>query len=295
MSMGFDELELAAIAHAYASGSTEILESNPDIDPRTLIGSALKRGWVSINLILDLTRVCNSRCITCGIWRDANPPTLSLQDADLVFQRILKINQVYVTGGEPYLVPHLVDIAAALHHRHPQAVWSGDTNALDPNTYDVIQKIRDMGIAIRVGVSLEGNEQIHDRIRGVPGNYHKAVELIYRLQKEGIPVAISSLTLAGIREAERLGVPASRGIYRTGNRFHSRSKCPTVQMRNCPGLKRWMVVTPTGDIYPCEVYSAPLKVGNIRDSWDSLEFARVASYIDGNLCSSCTMHCYIGK
>jgi MoaA/NifB/PqqE/SkfB family radical SAM enzyme len=248
-----------------------------------------------MNLILDLTRICNSRCTTCGIWQDPDPPTLSLSDAELVFHRIAKISQVYVTGGEPYLVPHLVDIAAALHRLHPSAVWSGDTNALAPNTFNIIRRIRDLGLEMRVGVSLEGDESTHDGIRGVPGNYRKAVELIHQLQSEKISVATSSLTAAGIQESERLGVPSSRGIFRTGPRFETDGSCRTVHLRDCPGLKRWMVVTPTSDLYPCEEYAPVLRVGNIRDDWDSLAFSRVANHIDNGRCGACTVHCYVGK
>jgi MoaA/NifB/PqqE/SkfB family radical SAM enzyme len=289
------ELELAEAARAYAAGSIAVPNAREEIDPRTLIGRAIQNGWVSINLILDLTRICNSRCTTCAIWQDPNPPTLSLPDAELVFHRIAKISQVYVTGGEPYLVPHLVEIAAALHRSHPSAVWSGDTNALAPDIFNTIRRIRDLGLEMRVGVSLEGDESTHDRIRGVPGNYRKAVELIRQLQSEKIFVATSSLTAAGIRESERLGVLSSRGIFRTGPRYRTDGSCQTVHLPDCPGLKRWMVVTPTGDLYPCEEYSPALRIGNIRDDWDSLAFGRVAGHIDNGLCSRCSMHCYIGK
>jgi MoaA/NifB/PqqE/SkfB family radical SAM enzyme len=289
------EAELTSAAQAYAAGSVVAPDVGDGIDPRFLIGVALERGWVGINLILDLTRVCNSRCATCGIWRDPSPDTLSLPDAELVFNRIARINQVYVTGGEPYLVPHLLEIATALSRRHPSAVWSGDTNALAPDTFDTVKRIRELGLVVRVGVSLEGDESTHDRLRGVPGNYRKAVELIRQLQADKIFVATSSLTAAGVDESRRLGLPSSRGIFRTGPRFETDGPCRTVHMRNCPGLKRWMVVTPTGDIYPCEEYAPVLRVGNIRDDWDSLAFSRVAKYIDSGRCGACGMHCYVGK
>jgi MoaA/NifB/PqqE/SkfB family radical SAM enzyme len=293
--MNLHELELVAAVQAYATGSIGVPGRSQGTDPRNFIGRALQSGWVSMNLILDLTRICNSHCTTCGIWQDPDPPTLSLSDAELVFDRIARISQVYITGGEPYLVPHLVDIAAALHRRHPSAVWSGDTNALAPDTFGIIRRIRDLGLEIRVGISLEGNESTHDRIRGVPGNHRKAIELIRQLQSEKIPVATSSLTDAGIRESERLGIPSSRGIFRTGPRFETDGSCETVRLRNCPGLKRWMVVTPTGDLYPCEEYSPVLRIGNIRDDWDSLAFSRVANHIDNGRCGACAMHCYVGK
>lgn len=59
-----------------------------------------------------ITNQCDSRCSTCRFWRHDEPRFVELQDActaiDVLYESGIRL--LSITGGEPLLHPHLVDI-----------------------------------------------------------------------------------------------------------------------------------------------------------------------------------------
>ncbi len=137
----------------------------------------------------ELTLACNLRCRHCGSAAGsprANELTteeaLSLCDQ---FPTLL-VQEVDFTGGEPLVRRDWPVIAARLaeHEIRTQII----TNALALDA-DTVAEMRDVGI-VSVGLSLDGLEPTHDRIRGHPGLYRRVLGGMEQVQKAGLRCAV---------------------------------------------------------------------------------------------------------
>ncbi|KKQ78664.1 MAG: Radical SAM domain protein [Parcubacteria group bacterium GW2011_GWC2_38_7] len=100
-------------------------------------------------LHVELTHLCNSKCITCDIW-DIHKRTgksvkdeISLDDIKKLLSgsNALKgIKTVVLSGGEPFLRPDFVDICFAIKDTLPQASLGILTNGI--NTEVIVSKMK---------------------------------------------------------------------------------------------------------------------------------------------------------
>lgn len=149
-----------------------------------------------ITLTFSVTNVCQSRCKTCNIWKIYPDKHRSPQDEltlDEIQKIFLSIGNVYffnLSGGEPFLrndLPDIVDLA--LDHLRPHIIHS-PTNAIATKrvvsgTQEILERVRRKGLSTPVTVkpSIDGIGQIHDEIRGVPGNWDKLLATITELKE----------------------------------------------------------------------------------------------------------------
>ena len=248
-------------------------------------------------LIVDFTRVCNSHCKLCHIWKTKNPPTLKAKYIRKLLSQLDSIRIFYVSGGEPYINPEIFDIAQALLDYRPEALWMAATNSIWKGTADAIKKIGDMGVKLGiVDLSLEGNREQHDYIRGTKGNYDTVLYTMKKLQEYNIKFQLVSITDNGVAEAKRLGFENMKGRMRFGERVNMPHKKKILyKVENCQGAKADLCCTPDGDIYPCEDYRPELYLGNIKTmDLKDMPFKKVRKYIESGKCSPCQMSCWTG-
>lgn len=136
-------------------------------------------------LIFYVTSQCNARCRTCFFWRDLNTGQgLELDQIEKLAAAAPRFRTLLIAGGEPSLradLPHIVSIFRRHNHIHDASV---PTNGLLPDRIEALARhILDLnpGLLLSFNVSLDGPPAIHDSIRGVPGNFERAVETIHRL------------------------------------------------------------------------------------------------------------------
>lgn len=137
------------------------------------------------DLLLVVTYRCNSRCTMCGIWEGDQSGKGEMTPEE--YRRVIpdSLTHVNITGGETFLRADLPEIVAAVHEAAPKSKVTISTNGLQPARTkrmlpDLLRVLPDIGF----GVSIDGEEAMHDAVRGVPGNYKKCVETI-RILKEG--------------------------------------------------------------------------------------------------------------
>lgn len=146
-----------------------------------------------LNLTISVTRRCDSRCRTCGIWCSGPTPPepgdeLSPGEYERLFGSIGR-GSVYflnVSGGEPTLrddLPAIIESGARL--LEPAHVHL-PTNGLDPDRVlatvaRILDVLADRGAVLSVKPSIDGIGPVHDRIRGVEGNYERVMETLGRL------------------------------------------------------------------------------------------------------------------
>jgi MoaA/NifB/PqqE/SkfB family radical SAM enzyme len=142
------------------------------------------------NVVASVTYRCNSRCKTCNVWR-RSADELTADEWKRVFAGIGR-SPYYLTfsGGEPFLRQDLVDIVGAGVTLCQPAIITIPTNGLltevIPGRVEQILKLAE-GVELGINISLDGVGADHDEIRGVKGNYEKALETYRRLKELSYP------------------------------------------------------------------------------------------------------------
>lgn len=140
------------------------------------------------NATIYISEICNCKCRSCGVWRNSTPGEYHTARWKGVLRELNRIGVSYLgfSGGEPLLrtdLCELIKTAKEIGFRFVDLCTNGIL--LNPGT---ISQFVDAGLD-RVIVSLDGIGTVHDRLRGVPGNYEvvlKAVGDIARSPLSGI-------------------------------------------------------------------------------------------------------------
>nr|WP_300494112.1 polysaccharide pyruvyl transferase family protein [Marinobacter sp.] len=130
--------------------------------------------------------ICNSRCQMCRIWENKQSVDISVEDlrkglSDSLFSEVESIG---FNGGEPTLRKDLRDLVQVVVESLPKLRGvSLITNAFKyrqvNEQIEAMGKIlKPRGISFDVMVSLDGFEEVHDRVRGRDGNFENAYHVI---------------------------------------------------------------------------------------------------------------------
>jgi MoaA/NifB/PqqE/SkfB family radical SAM enzyme len=136
-----------------------------------------------------ITYRCNSRCLTCNIWKHYPEPKeeLSLDEVREFAKKNRSFRWLTLTGGEPFLRNDIVDIVRAFKDNSVGLyLLTIPTNSLcSPDKIAAqIEEMIKMGIPrIVITLSLDGNRELHDSVRGIKGNYDRAIALFKRLSE----------------------------------------------------------------------------------------------------------------
>lgn len=130
------------------------------------------------SVVASVSYRCNSRCLTCGVWQKESNE-LTAEEWERTFAH-LGSDLIYLTftGGEPFLrrdLPHLAEVA----HRHcrPLLITIPTNGLLTEQVLASTEAICRAAPRSQIGInlSLDGVGEEHDRIRGVPGNWERAL------------------------------------------------------------------------------------------------------------------------
>jgi Fe-coproporphyrin III synthase len=131
-------------------------------------------------IIFFVTSHCNATCETCFYWNELN------QQGDLSWDEIVKLSastppftDLWFSGGEPTLRKDLPDIIDLFVRNNGVHYINLPTNGLKPyRIYEVAEHClaANSGVELHVNVSIDGLREYHDFMRGVPGNFDKALE-----------------------------------------------------------------------------------------------------------------------
>lgn len=198
---------------ARASLGREIYRTGRELIRRH-VGQALHGDTVD-GLTYVMTYRCNSRCVTCDIWKDPGPVTteLTLPELARVIERskaLARLRYVNLTGGEPFLREDIAEIARFFLARYPELELAIPTNGL--LVTKALRRLEEVLVGhdparVAMGVSLDGIGPTHDRIRGIPGNFEKCVELVRRLTERWPTLRVGlemTLTPENLDELERV-------------------------------------------------------------------------------------------
>lgn len=121
-------------------------------------------------LVLMPHSSCNCRCVMCDIWK-ANQVKRELTVEDmqphLASLRKLKVKRVALSGGEALLHSNLWRFCEMLKNLGIKISLLSTGVTLRKHANDVVHHVDD------VIVSIDGSEEVHDRIRNIPGAFSK--------------------------------------------------------------------------------------------------------------------------
>jgi MoaA/NifB/PqqE/SkfB family radical SAM enzyme len=130
-------------------------------------------------VILMPHSACNCRCVMCDIWKDnKNLKQLTEKDiADLLISlKRLGTQQVLMSGGEALLNPNFFRFCEILQNQNIRISVLSTGLTLKKSAAQLVQWVND------IIVSLDGNEEIHNRIRNIPDAYPKLKEGVQHIK-----------------------------------------------------------------------------------------------------------------
>jgi radical SAM protein with 4Fe4S-binding SPASM domain len=191
----------------------------------THVGAALVRSTVTrppapLKINFCLTYWCQYRCKTCNIWQRKPTDELTTDEVIRFVRQNPNITWVDLTGGEIFLRPDIDDIFDAVVSGWSRlALLHFPTNGF--LTDRIVRSVERFAgrepVRTFVTVSLDGDEQTNDEIRGIKGGFRRQIETFNALRR-----------IPGI--ATVFGVTLS--AYNLGRFAQTLDAC----VRECPGL-----------------------------------------------------------
>jgi MoaA/NifB/PqqE/SkfB family radical SAM enzyme len=154
-----------------------------------------------VHLILFITDHCNAKCGTCFYWQNLNQgESLKTEHIQSISDAMGELVWLDISGGEPFLRKDIDAICHKFIDNNGVRFINIPTNAIQTS---VIEKsvrgiLSNPGqFRLNIAISLDAIGENHDRVRGVPGNYAKAIttlEAMRRIRDEDKRLSLSVVT-----------------------------------------------------------------------------------------------------
>jgi len=151
---------------------------------RKILISNYKRLSFPYKLTFAVTYRCNYRCKTCEIWKRKPENELSLEEITKFFEKSNKFNWIDFTGGEVWLRKDFTKVVeASLRYCKNLVMLHFPTNGyLTEQIVRGVKHIMEIGPQrLIISVSVDGDEELNDQIRGKKGGWRRQIETYKRL------------------------------------------------------------------------------------------------------------------
>jgi Y-X(10)_GDL-associated radical SAM protein len=149
------------------------------------------RDCIPVHAVWEITLACDLKCLHCGS-RAGKKRTDELSTAECfeVIEALANLGtrEVNLIGGEAYLRKDWADLV-----RHIRG--QGMRCLIQTGGRNFSQKFIDMAVDAGLnglGVSLDGLEESHDYLRGVPGSFQRAVETLRMAREAGLSISVNT-------------------------------------------------------------------------------------------------------
>lgn len=164
-------------------------------------------GPVAVGLFT--TSRCNLSCRMCGIWRDPEPKSLSYEELVGLVDAVSPLCCYFsFSGGEPLLVKDIGRMVAYASARIPYVHLVSNGLLLTP---DRCRELAAAGLE-EISLSLDGEADWHDRVRGEEGSQRSVLEAVGRLREyaPGIKIVLNTVLFPGAVDQARAAVRLAR-------------------------------------------------------------------------------------
>ncbi len=141
-------------------------------------------------VVWNCTQRCNLKCVHCYAQSEDRDyaDEMSTGEAKSMIDDLAAFGApvLLFSGGEPTLRRDLVELMQHAKDRRMRVVISTNGTQITP---EKARQYAEVGLSY-VGVSLDGGRETHDRFRGIPGSFDKAIEGIRNSKAAGIKVGL---------------------------------------------------------------------------------------------------------
>ena len=165
-------------------------------------------------LILFINSICNQKCEHCFYWKNLNRrDDLTTEELFALSRSLGRIENLNLSGGEPFLRPEFGQICRQFIRQNQVRQIYVPTNGYftDKTVKQVSETLKEKDLDLFVAeISLDGLGEFHNKFRGSPGAFDKAMQTYDELAKlqESDPRlrihAISTATDVNMDEIRRL-------------------------------------------------------------------------------------------
>lgn len=130
-------------------------------------------------LILHVTDRCNLSCVHCFLKGKLNSGSeMNYDDLKKLSNNMGKVNNILLTGGEPYLHRD-IDLIISLFLEKTN-VWINTNGFMSMRIRTIIDAVLSLcnKNTLTISVSLDGFEDTHNKVRGNPKSYIKALDTL---------------------------------------------------------------------------------------------------------------------
>lgn len=160
-------------------------------DPRRRLSLRDQIDCVPVYVVWEITLACNLKCIHCGSragHRRARELTTD-EAVDVVRQLAeLGTREISIIGGEAFVRRDWLTIVRAIRDHGMDCTMQTGGYKL---SRDMIKQAADAGL-LGLGVSVDGLEPLHDRLRGVPGSYREALRVLDDCRRVGLIASVNT-------------------------------------------------------------------------------------------------------
>ena len=153
---------------------------------------------------------CNARCEMCDSWRKPGGQEASLEEIATAYRRLGPLDGVRLTGGEPFVRTDLGEIAALAQEILKPLYLHVTTNGFLTDRILKFCAERDHEVPLHLMVSLDGLDEMHDRIRGRSWAFRRTWDTLEKLLPHrdawNIRLSVNQTIVdrQGVAEAQRL-------------------------------------------------------------------------------------------
>ncbi|HEU0002504.1 MAG TPA: radical SAM protein [Ktedonobacteraceae bacterium] len=131
-----------------------------------------------MNLTISVSYRCNSRCKTCNVWQRPNDD-FTIEEYEKTFESVGHAAYWFTfSGGEPTLRKDLPEMVGAAYRHCKPGVINIPTNGIqDKIIPERVERVLQAapGSEVIINLSLDGVGVKHDIVRGVKGNFERAM------------------------------------------------------------------------------------------------------------------------
>lgn len=152
---------------------------------KNILSSNFRRLSFPYKLTLVLTYWCNYKCKTCNIWQKRPEDELTTEEITTFFQNSNRFNWIDFTGGEIWIRNDFVSIVeSSLKYCRNLALIHFPTNGyFTQKTVEGVKEIMKMNPPkLIITVSLDGDEETNDEIRGKKGGWKRQIDTFRQLK-----------------------------------------------------------------------------------------------------------------
>ncbi len=156
---------------------------------RASLNKEIKKSLNGMIVIWNLTNTCNLSCIHCySSSKLANSINIFNRDnIPSVVDKLIKLNTKFVilSGGEPLLFEDIYYVSGLLKEKGINVSLSTNGLLIDEDILGLLKENFDY-----VGISIDGTQKTHDRLRAKEGAYKKSLKSIELLLSNGIKTGL---------------------------------------------------------------------------------------------------------